>query len=569
MGFEYPEAPHRYQKVVQWLLNHMNKEIFEMQQSLLRLSKVFPLTPDRTTQWRPCRMTESPKDLPELLHEVNFIESGVKQLAVSLAPAPTGTVLEEQEDREDLQHYTAETAGDSFEKFFAKSVELIDISLSTTEQLIQVINEEKACLILEPPPSTDVHMTPAERQVRFVDKAKRIRSNLSLLEEDLLNKETQSLSSEPPKVYSPPTWSTAPSQMYYLEQRKNEEGNALMDRLPLNEQGHYLFGRLRICDVVLNHATCSRQHAILQFRPGDPDPITGERTDEAYIYDLGSTSGTFVNEVPLEPFSYYPVIREDILHFGEMEYHFVLRDGLESNLTPPQADPAYIALQEEKRMEVKKQDSILPPLMSQTTGGAHKIKKGKGRPLSEVPEQPGTPLLVPSASSSQELTPQGDEKSEYSATETREDGLSEDHPAHEATKKSPRSTLKAKKKRRLKTAAEAFQQPSPRVREDSPEPSEQISLKPKKTPLNIEFAKVNSVQDLRAMQFDEIAYKEQMRQAYAKQQEENERALRESRLGNSSIQVSETSEQTKESGSTVSRTKSPQKKEKKRRWWRR
>lgn len=48
----------------------------------------------------------------------------------------------------------------------------------------------------------------------------------------------------------------------------------------------YLIGKnSEICDIILDNPTISRKHAVLQSK----------NTDELFIYDLGSTHGTFVN----------------------------------------------------------------------------------------------------------------------------------------------------------------------------------------------------------------------------------------------------------------------------------
>ena len=59
---------------------------------------------------------------------------------------------------------------------------------------------------------------------------------------------------------------------------------------------------------------------------GDPNEI-GVRVDEIYIYDLGSTSGTYVNQIPLTPLSYYPLISGDIIQFGQLQSQFLLYQG--------------------------------------------------------------------------------------------------------------------------------------------------------------------------------------------------------------------------------------------------
>jgi len=68
-------------------------------------------------------------------------------------------------------------------------------------------------------------------------------------------------------------------------------------------------------------------------------PNTGERSDEVYIFDLGSTSGTYVNGMALQPSAYYPLYPSDIIQFGQYQCSYVLRSGNEPDLIPPIFNP--------------------------------------------------------------------------------------------------------------------------------------------------------------------------------------------------------------------------------------
>ena len=58
----------------------------------------------------------------------------------------------------------------------------------------------------------------------------------------------------------------------------------LLDMLNHAEgRGHLNIGRMPYCDIVLDHDSISRQHAVIQFR----------ENGQAFLYDLGSTHGTF------------------------------------------------------------------------------------------------------------------------------------------------------------------------------------------------------------------------------------------------------------------------------------
>jgi len=106
------------------------------------------------------------------------------------------------------------------------------------------------------------------------------------------------------------------------------------DPLYIHRQSQYLFGREhRVVDVPTDHPSCSKQHAVLQFRRGRAGPparlgpgyacrsavrrrrrlIEQEGAGNAvrpYLMDLGSTNGTFLNEERLEPQRYYELLEK-------------------------------------------------------------------------------------------------------------------------------------------------------------------------------------------------------------------------------------------------------------------
>ncbi|KAL2241614.1 UNVERIFIED_CONTAM: Kanadaptin [Sesamum indicum] len=83
--------------------------------------------------------------------------------------------------------------------------------------------------------------------------------------------------------YTIPAWSAPPGHQFVLEVLKD---GAIIDQFDVNKKGAYMFGRVDLCDFVLEHPTISRFHAVLQFKSNGG----------AYLYDLGSTHGTFINK---------------------------------------------------------------------------------------------------------------------------------------------------------------------------------------------------------------------------------------------------------------------------------
>ncbi|CAH0713014.1 unnamed protein product, partial [Brenthis ino] len=94
-----------------------------------------------------------------------------------------------------------------------------------------------------------------------------------------------------PIPYKEPKWSgTCPEgSEYALEVLKS---GMIVEKVDLTNKPYYVFGRLANCDVIMAHPTISRHHAVLQYKAfaGDGEPPSGW-----YMFDLGSTHGTFVN----------------------------------------------------------------------------------------------------------------------------------------------------------------------------------------------------------------------------------------------------------------------------------
>ena len=119
-------------------------------------------------------------------------------------------------------------------------------------------------------------------------------------------------------------------------------GELTGEPLYIHRQSHYLFGReRRVVDVPADHPSCSKQHAVLQYRQSpiwsleelaakDPPSLPAvndrlfhcRRTSKEgidgmpveavrpYLMDLGSTNGTFINNEQLEAQRYYELIEK-------------------------------------------------------------------------------------------------------------------------------------------------------------------------------------------------------------------------------------------------------------------
>ncbi|XP_020554603.1 kanadaptin isoform X2 [Sesamum indicum] len=123
--------------------------------------------------------------------------------------------------------------------------------------------------------------------------------------------------------YTIPAWSAPPGHQFVLEVLKD---GAIIDQFDVNKKGAYMFGRVDLCDFVLEHPTISRFHAVLQFKSNGG----------AYLYDLGSTHGTFINKNQVNKRVYVDLHVGDVIRFGHSTRLYIFQGP--SDLMPPEAD---------------------------------------------------------------------------------------------------------------------------------------------------------------------------------------------------------------------------------------
>lgn len=110
--------------------------------------------------------------------------------------------------------------------------------------------------------------------------------------------------------YTVPESSSNPPFEYTLEVLRD---GSIIDYISLTHRSYTVFGRSPDSDIVLEHPTISRYHAIVQYKSefehGQPAGL--------YLYDCGSTHGTFVNKKRLEPKVYVRIKIGYIIKFGQ------------------------------------------------------------------------------------------------------------------------------------------------------------------------------------------------------------------------------------------------------------
>ena len=91
----------------------------------------------------------------------------------------------------------------------------------------------------------------------------------------------------------------------------------------------FLFGKdPSVVDVLTAHPTCSRQHAVLQFRmvqvADESEPRGFRRVVKPYLMDLQSTNGSFLNGTRVDDSRYIELRPGDTLRFGSSSREYVL-----------------------------------------------------------------------------------------------------------------------------------------------------------------------------------------------------------------------------------------------------
>ncbi|CAL6378220.1 unnamed protein product [Bathycoccus prasinos] len=99
--------------------------------------------------------------------------------------------------------------------------------------------------------------------------------------------------------------------------------------ISLANKSRYIFGRDRdAVDILTDHPSCSKQHAVLQFRNQRKTDVYGETKDDVagYLYDNGSTNKTKLNGKVIEAKKYYRLKGSDCVQFGSSTREYVVMD---------------------------------------------------------------------------------------------------------------------------------------------------------------------------------------------------------------------------------------------------
>ncbi|MCJ1294314.1 hypothetical protein MMC34_005872 [Xylographa carneopallida] len=124
---------------------------------------------------------------------------------------------------------------------------------------------------------------------------------------------------EPPESRLPPV--SASWRLYVFK------GTVTLNTLSLHTRSCWLFGReSAVVDYVTEHPSCSKQHAVVQFRYVEKKDEFGEKVGNVkpYVLDLESANGTRVNGEMVPERRYVELMSGDVLKFGESTREYVL-----------------------------------------------------------------------------------------------------------------------------------------------------------------------------------------------------------------------------------------------------
>ena len=175
----------------------------------------------------------------------------------------------------------------------------------------------------------------------------------------------------PPVPYKEPVWSGKcnVNNIYSFEVLK---GGVILDKIEnLQTRPFWVFGRLPNCSINLAHPTISRYHLILQYCPQVEIESSSEDDEEKedcpekklpkypesgwYLYDLGSTHGTFLNKNRLKPKVYTRVKVGHMLKLGSSSRTFIFNGPHEDEEEPSPFTISEIKDQRKQREKIEEE----------------------------------------------------------------------------------------------------------------------------------------------------------------------------------------------------------------------
>ncbi|KAI1277894.1 SMAD/FHA domain-containing protein [Xylaria sp. FL0933] len=105
------------------------------------------------------------------------------------------------------------------------------------------------------------------------------------------------------------------------------KGEDIIDTIPLSNRSCWLVGRdVAVVDMVAEHPSVSKQHAVIQFRYIEKRNEYGDKLGKVkpYLIDLESANGTSLNSKKVPPSRYLELREKDMIQFGQSTREYVL-----------------------------------------------------------------------------------------------------------------------------------------------------------------------------------------------------------------------------------------------------
>lgn len=158
-------------------------------------------------------------------------------------------------------------------------------------------------------------------EVKIVDEVSKEKANFGLSGALAKDAATGNISNGVVLKFSEPLDACVPNIYWRLYVFKNDD---IIETLHIHRKSVYLFGRdNQVADVVLQHPSCSKQHAVIQYR-NTADKLSGFVSVKPYLMDLGSLHKTFLNGTVLDDARYYELREKDCINFGGSSREYVL-----------------------------------------------------------------------------------------------------------------------------------------------------------------------------------------------------------------------------------------------------
>jgi len=284
-----------------------------------------------------------------------------------------GVVEENGEEKPDNEIIKTETTS---EKMDSKVEESSVIEIEKEEE--QKSNNKKDRHVFAVPglPALNAIKKPEDddKQVKDSDADDEIRTEV-IVEKP---KQSSTASSAKKCPLEEPPWGGVVSQDLKLPYSMTIlKDGTVKDTVDLTKKSRFVFGRNDDCDVRVEHPSCSRYHAVLQYCVVEKDL----RKKGFYLYDMGSTHGTYLNKVKIKPQSYNRVRVGYQLKFGGSTRLYIVEGPEEDQEEETDIDKMREKkrLYEQHKMEEKqKRKSKEQPLTSTNTGSKQTIDGGKG-----------------------------------------------------------------------------------------------------------------------------------------------------------------------------------------------